>query len=228
MQREEQWARFQQDVIHPYITGLEKHLHRRFHWLDILGAFSVLGPQSAVPQDNRDIANLQILARKFFPQHEKEVLQEWLSFKNHALIGAFKVGNDFETANLLGSKKGIQKLGGIYFTLRNFPPQFNSSLANVHLCALLHSQDIKTYGFGAILEPNVNDIKILETKGIKGLGGSVRGSIVQVTGDNLGLHCLFVYLESFRARYCCRFSLNKNKDYQNTWNTVKLYNQTLH
>lgn len=69
MQREEQWARFQRDK-------------------DILGAFSVLEPQSAVPQDNRDIANLQILARKLFPQHEKEVLQEWLSFKNHALIGA--------------------------------------------------------------------------------------------------------------------------------------------
>ncbi|KAF3856852.1 hypothetical protein F7725_017575 [Dissostichus mawsoni] len=41
--REEQWARFQREVIHPYITGLEIHLDRRFHDLDILGAFSVLG-----------------------------------------------------------------------------------------------------------------------------------------------------------------------------------------
>ncbi|KAF4114125.1 hypothetical protein G5714_004348 [Onychostoma macrolepis] len=45
--REEQWVRFQLEVIHPYITGLETHLHRRFHDLDILGSFSVLGPQSA-------------------------------------------------------------------------------------------------------------------------------------------------------------------------------------
>lgn len=29
---------------------------------------------------------------------------------------------DFETANPVGSKKGLHKLGAIYFTLRNFPP----------------------------------------------------------------------------------------------------------
>ncbi len=30
--------------------------------------------------------------------------------------------DDFETANVLGPKKGLHKLGAIYFTLRNFPP----------------------------------------------------------------------------------------------------------
>ncbi|XP_073718948.1 zinc finger protein 862 isoform X2 [Misgurnus anguillicaudatus] len=58
MQREEQWARFQRDI----------------------------------------------LARKFFPQHEKEVLQEWLSFKNHALIGAFKNKTQEELLSLLASE----------------------------------------------------------------------------------------------------------------------------
>ncbi|XP_050988379.1 uncharacterized protein LOC127179124 [Labeo rohita] len=111
-------------------------------------------------------------------------------------------------------KKGIHKLGGIYFTLRNFPPQFNSSLANIHLCALFHSQDIKTYGFDSILEPIVNDIKVLESTGIEGPSGFVRGSIVQITGDNLGLHCLFGFVESFRARNSCRFCLTEREDYQ--------------
>ncbi|XP_051741574.1 uncharacterized protein LOC127508052 isoform X1 [Ctenopharyngodon idella] len=142
--------------------------------------------------------------------------------KNHPLFSTEKNAlqiqlfyDDFETANPLGSKKGIHKLGGIYFTLRNFPPQFNSSLANIHLCALFHAQDIKTYGFDAILEPIVNDIKVLETRGIEGLGGCVRGSIVQVTGDNLGLHCLLGFVESFRARNNCRFCLIE-KDYYQT------------
>ncbi len=122
--------------------------------------------------------------------------------------------DDFETTNPLGSKKGIHKLCGIYFTLRNFTPQFNSSLTNIHLCALFHAQDIKTYGFDAILEPIVNDIKVLENKGIQGPDGFVRGSIVQVTGDNLGLHSLFGFVESFRARYNCRFCLAEREDYQ--------------
>jgi len=64
-----------------------------------------------------------------------------------------------------------------------------------------------------ILETIINAIEVLESRGIEGLGGSVCGSIVQVTGDNLVLHCLFGYVESFRALHCCRFCLNKTEDY---------------
>ena len=124
--------------------------------------------------------------------------------------------DDFETANPLGSKKGIHKLGAIYFTLRNFPPIFNSALININLCALFHAQDIKRYGFNLILEPLVNDIKVLETEGLN-ISMSERvihGTIVQVTGDNLGLHGLFGFVESFSARYCCRFCLLEKTCFQ--------------
>ncbi|XP_077100007.1 uncharacterized protein LOC143750717 [Siphateles boraxobius] len=89
--REELWAKFQREVIHPYITGLETHLERRFH---DLGAFSVLGPLGrATPEDDIiKISQMQTLARKICPQHENEVLQEWFSFKNHVLTGSSKVG----------------------------------------------------------------------------------------------------------------------------------------
>ncbi|KAJ8274815.1 hypothetical protein COCON_G00094400 [Conger conger] len=124
--------------------------------------------------------------------------------------------DDFETANPLGSKKGIHKLGAIYFTLRNFPPIYNSSLINIHLCALFHAQDIKRYDFNLILEPLVNDLKVLETEGLKipMFRHVIRGTIVQVTGDNLGLHGLFGFVESFGARYCCRFCLLEKARFQ--------------
>ncbi|XP_041693785.2 uncharacterized protein LOC121532136 isoform X1 [Coregonus clupeaformis] len=124
--------------------------------------------------------------------------------------------DDFETANPLGSKKGIHKLGAIYFTLRNFPPIFNSSLINIHLGALFHAQDIKRYGFNLILEPLVSDLKVLETEGLKvpRLKDVIHGTIVQVTGDNLGLHGLFGFVESFGARYCCRFCLLEKDCFQ--------------
>ncbi|KAK0150977.1 hypothetical protein N1851_007921 [Merluccius polli] len=91
--------------------------------------------------------------------------------------------DDFEPCNPLGSKKGTHKLSAIDFTLRNFPPRYNSCLANIHLCMLFHTQNIKKYGFATILEPLVNDLKILETDGIDipGLGGRINGSIFQVT-----------------------------------------------
>lgn len=124
--------------------------------------------------------------------------------------------DDFEVANPLGSKRGIHKLGAVYFTLRNFSPKWNSFLANIHLCALFHAQDLKRYGFSEILVPIVRDIKVLESDGIEIplFGGYVRGSVVQVTGDNLGLHSLFGLVESFSARYCCRFCLADKDDFQ--------------
>lgn len=38
--------------------------------------------------------------------------------------------------------------------------------------------------------------------------------MVQVTGDTLGLHGLFGLVESFRARYYCRFCLAEKDDFQ--------------
>ncbi|KAL3981345.1 alpha-tectorin [Sarotherodon galilaeus] len=127
--------------------------------------------------------------------------------------------DDFETANPLGSKKGVHKLGAIYFTLRNFPPIFNSLLVNIHLCALFHAQDSKRYGFNSILEPLVNDLKVLETEGLKlpMFKHLVHGTVIQVTGDNLGLHSLFGFVESFAARYCCRFCLLEKDCFQSVF-----------
>lgn len=90
---------------------------------------------------------------------------------------------------------------------------------NIHLCALFHAQDIRHYGFNSILEPLVNDFKVLEIEGVKNpvTGSCIRGTIVQVTGDNLGLHGLFGFLESFGARYCCRFCLLEKDRFQSVF-----------
>lgn len=124
--------------------------------------------------------------------------------------------DDFEVANPVGSKRGIHKLGAIYFTLRNFSPKWNACLANIHLRALFHAQDLKHYGLRAILASIVRDIKVLESGGfvVPLYSGCVHGSVVHVTGDNLGLHSLFGLVESFSARYCCRFCLAEKYDFQ--------------
>lgn len=162
-------------------------------------------------------------------------------FKSHPLFSKHRNAiqiqlfyDDFETSNPLGSKRGIYKVGAIYFTLRNFSPKYNSCLSNIHLVTLFHAQDIKTYGFSKILDPIVQDIKILERDGIKVplYDQPVYGTIVQVTGDNLGLHCLFGFVESFSARYCCRFCLTEKEDFQTEFNedspNIVLRTQALH
>lgn len=127
--------------------------------------------------------------------------------------------DDFETANPLGSKKGIHKLGCIYFILRNLPPKCNSVLMNIHVVALFHSQDLKKYGFDNILKPLIDDVKTLETEGIEVpfSDSPLLGSVIQVTGDNLGLHGIFGYVESFSATYFCRFCLTTKEELQSVY-----------
>lgn len=57
----------------------------------------------------------------------------------------------------------------------------------------------------AILEPLVQDLKIIEFSGI-GVPFSkslVHGTVAQITGDNLGLHTLLGYVVYFSANYFC-------------------------
>lgn len=137
-------------------------------------------------------------------------------YKKHPLYSQYKNAlqiqvyyDDFETANPLGSKQGIHKLGCLYFTLRNLPPHLNSSLINIHLISLFHSQDAKKYGIDKILSPFIEDIKVLEHSGMKVSFSEqpLRGTISQITGDNLGLNGILGYVESFSANYYCRMCL---------------------
>lgn len=76
--------------MEPYLDGLLNSLDRRFENLDILGAFHIFG---AAPSDLETCtSNLQILSRKLLPhQPENVILQEWESFKQHLVVGAFQV-----------------------------------------------------------------------------------------------------------------------------------------
>lgn len=68
----------------------------------------------------------------------------------------------------------------------------------------------------SIIEPLVNDLKVLEIEWVKNPVSRhwIRGTVVQVTGENLGLHSLVGFLESFGAQYCCRFCVLEKDRFQ--------------
>lgn len=80
---------------------------------------------------------------------------------------------------------------------------------NIHLVSLFHSQDAEKYGIDSILKPFVDDMKVLETEGIKVpfCEMPVRGTLAQITGDNLGIHSILGFMESFSANYFCHLCL---------------------
>lgn len=153
-------------------------------------------------------------------------LKDGSYFKNHPLFSSKKYAlqiqlyyDDFEPANPLGSKRGIHKIGCIYFLVRNLPPKFNSVLMNIHLVSLFHAQDQQKYGFDAILRPLKNYVKKLESHGINlpYFDEPVYGTIAQVTGDNLGMHTILGFTESFSSRHFCRLCLIEKGDSQNVY-----------
>lgn len=140
-------------------------------------------------------------------------------FSQHNSLKIQLYYDDFETSNPLGSKHGIHKIGCLYFVLRNLPPKFNSAVLNIHLVSLFHSQDVKKYGFDAILAPLINDVKILEVEGIDLPISSekVYGSICQISGDNLGMNAILGFTESFNSNYYCRLCLTEKSDAQDVY-----------
>jgi len=144
------------------------------------------------------------------------------SFKNNILFSKFPNSiqiqlfyDDFETVNPLGSKRGVHKIGGIYFTIRNFPDYINSKLSQIHLLALFYTEDAKKYGMNAILKYLIPDIKLLESSGIKVNGSeTIYGTISSLSCDNLGMNSLLGFSESFNSHYYCRICCTSKTEAQ--------------
>ena len=150
-----------------------------------------------------------------------------LYYKNHALLcqpNCLSLGlynDDMETTNPLGSHTGIHKLGFFYYIVKELPAIYNSSLSNCHVLQVYYSADRKKYGFSSILENLVDELKHLSREGmhifIDGIEVHVRVALGQVSGDNLGMHGLFGFTESFSANHPCRFCIIHKEAMQHTY-----------
>ena len=126
--------------------------------------------------------------------------------------------DDFEMCNPIGSKAGVHKLGGFYFTISNLGQKHKGRLDNINLVALVYRQDIVKYGMSAILEPLVKELLVLESGFDVVLEDGSKRQIVcflgNVVADNLGLHGILGYTESFTHSYACDFCYGTVDDFQ--------------
>ncbi|GFV98825.1 uncharacterized protein LOC106175700 [Trichonephila clavipes] len=120
--------------------------------------------------------------------------------------------DDVELVNPLGSHTGIHKLGFVYFTIKDLPVSLQSSLGSIFLTNVNYSLDVEKYGYKAIFEPLIQDLKQLLDHSIEFRGNTYKIAFWQILGDNLGLNKLFGFVECFSANFCCRFCLvHKNE-----------------
>lgn len=128
---------------------------------------------------------------------------------NKIVFPIFLFFDDFEITNPLGSHSGSQKLGALYISLPCLPPELSSSIENIFLAGLFKSNDRTEFGNHAVFKHIINQLNFLENIGIeiniKGCLYHVFFSLGLILGDNLGLHSVLGFTESFVADYPCRF-----------------------
>jgi len=129
---------------------------------------------------------------------------------NKLLIPFFLYFDDYETNNALGSHAGKKKLGAVYISFGScFPSEFSSSLNYIFLALLFNSIDRKELGNKIIFKELISEINFLQNNGIdvqiENNSYTIHFSLALILGDNLGLHSILGYTESFMANFPCRF-----------------------
>lgn len=116
--------------------------------------------------------------------------------------------DDFEPLNALGSHSSIHKLGAAYVSLPCLPQRYHSQLSSIFLALLYHSSDRVEFGNRVVFQPLIDELNFLIRQGITFDRPEFKGTIFfdlgLILGDNLGLHSIIGFVESFSSNFPCR------------------------
>lgn len=149
-----------------------------------------------------DITNIHNFIQGYYWQSKRTV------HAGRNVVPLFLFFDDYETGNALGSHSGIHKLGAVYVSIPCLPPWRCSVLSNIFLTLLFHSSDRVRFGNDIIFQPVIDELNFLRTVGIPfdipNFNGVIYFELALILGDNLGIHSLTGFVESFSANYSCR------------------------
>ncbi len=86
--------------------------------------------------------------------------------ENNPAISLILYVDDFEVCNPLGTSRKKHKITAAYWVLANVSPLLRSSLTSIYLAILCKADDIKKFGYSAVLEPLLKDLASLEEEGL--------------------------------------------------------------
>ena len=116
--------------------------------------------------------------------------------------------DELEVVNPLGAGKSKHKIQCTYWTSLDIIPAFRTRINSVQLCSLVLSKYWKKYGNGPTNKNMLDDLKELETVGLKlekPFPRTVKAGLALVVGDNLGQHQLAEMSSCFSSGFICRY-----------------------
>jgi len=151
------------------------------------------------------------------------------------VVPIFLFFDDYEIGNPLGSYSGIHKLGAVYLSIPCLPPHQKSSLNTIFLALLFHSSDRQKFGNSVIFKPLIDELNYLKNTGIEietdELKVNLKFELGVIIGDNLGIHSITGFVESFSSNHPCRVCNIKKEELRkqcyaddNLLRTVEQYN----
>jgi len=112
--------------------------------------------------------------------------------------------DDAEFCKDLSSRAGgSQKLGCLYLTLDNIDPLYRGNLDTIWLLGFVNSHFVKEHGLGVVLERVRADVEELE-EGVVLNDKETFGTMIGISGDNLGAHEAGGFKCGFTANCPCR------------------------
>lgn len=164
--------------------------------------------------------NEEFRAAYFEGNSEKSIEGEYKSFRDGEIfksnilfssnpdsIQIHLATDDAELCAPLLSRGGVHKGTFVYIIVENVPKRFVSKLNNIYLVCLCNTDDLKTKqtDFNNIWEVIVRDLEYLENVGIEiGDGVRLKGTISQLSFDNLGGQISLGLAEGFNTAFYCR------------------------
>ena len=145
------------------------------------------------------------------------------NFKNHPFFKKYPNAlrivlyfDEFLGNNPLSNKARDQKIGAFYFSILNLPPHLNNFIGNVHVLALCHEKFVQKYSLNEILEPFINELKLLERDEgvpvfINNKEYALRGTLVAVTADTAAANPLLGQLGPGATHFCRLCMISRNE-----------------
>lgn len=210
------------DYVKPETISLGKNKineERHFMYIPIEKTLSVILKDIS---NTDEFFNSESVEKIYSDINDGEVFHN-LSKDHGKFVGLMLYQDEFEIVNPIGSSRTKHKVLAFYYSLTNFRSQERYQVKHQQLVLMCKSSDLKEFGKEKIFKPIIDELRILENKGVFVKDKMYPLILHSILGDNLGSHMVGGFVENFSTTsHCCRFCETGMSEMQTNYSSSKM------